>query len=170
MKNADTSSDEPVTFTFYNADGKEDPWTDPVAQEITKATGVILETDYPVAGNENKVALMIATGEYPDIIFAKSDAGLLINNKSLIDLSDLIEQYGPHIKELYGEKYEQLRYSEEDPSIYQLSCNRVEDEILTTSGTAQLQWAVILANDYKYPKTLDEYETMIKKYMAWLCH
>lgn len=166
MKNADTSSDEPVTFTFYNADGKEDPWTDPVAQEITKATGVILETDYPVAGNENKVALMIATGEYPDIIFAKSDAGLLINNKSLIDLSDLIEQYGPHIKELYGEKYEQLRYSEEDPSIYQLSCNRVEDEILTTSGTAQLQWAVILANDYKYPKTLDEYETMIKKYMA----
>lgn len=166
MKNVGTSSDEPVTFTFYNADGKEDPWTDPVAQEITKATGVILETDYPVAGNEDKVSLMIATGEYPDIIFAKSDVGLLINNKSLIDLSDLIDQYGPHIKQLYGEKYEQLRYSEEDPSIYQLSCNRVEDEILTTSGTAQLQWAVILANDYKYPKTLDEYETMIKKYMA----
>ncbi len=156
---------KPVTFVFYNADGKEDPWTDPVAKKITEKTGVTLKTDYPVEGNDKKIALMIATGEYPDLIFAKGDAGELIENKSLIDLSNLIDKYGPNIKKLYGDDYEKLRYSEDDPSIYQLCCSRVQNKILSTSGTAQLQWGVIMANDYKVPKTLDEYEMMIKDYM-----
>lgn len=161
-----TMSKEPITFVFYNADGTEDPWTDPVAQEITKATGVTLETDYPVNASDDRISLMIATGEYPDIIFAKGDAGTLIDNGSLLDLSDLIDKYGPHIKQLYGENYEKLRYSEDNSAIYQLCSTKVDERTLKTSGTAQLQWAVILANDYKYPTTLDEYESMIKKYMA----
>lgn len=167
LKNVtDAPSDEPITFVFYNADGKEDPWTDPVAQEITKATGVTLETQYPREGEDDQISLMIATGEFPDIIFAKGDAGLLIDNNSLIDLSELIDTYGPHIKELYGEDYKKLRYSESDPSIYQLCSNCVDNEVLTTSGTAQIQWAAILANDYKVPTTLEEYEVLIKKYLA----
>ena len=34
---------DPVTFTFYSADGLEDTWTDPVAQTITEKTGVTLK-------------------------------------------------------------------------------------------------------------------------------
>lgn len=33
-------------------------------------------------------------------------------------------------------------------------------------GAAQLQWDVVKANDYKLPETLDEFETMIKSYLA----
>lgn len=166
QKKTDVSSDEPITFVFYNADGKEDPWTDPVAQAITEATGVTLETQYPVEAGGNQIALMIATGEYPDLIFAKGDAGLLIDNNSLIDLSELIDTYGPHIKELYGEDYDKLRYSASDPSIYQLCSGQVDNEILKSSGTAQIQWAAILADDYQIPTTLEEYEKLIKKYLA----
>ncbi|SET46703.1 extracellular solute-binding protein [[Clostridium] polysaccharolyticum] len=162
----DKAGRKPITFVFYNADGKEDPWTDPVAEAITKATGVTLETDYPINGSDERIALMIATGEYPDLIFAKGDAGALIDNGSLLDLSDLIDQYGPHIKQFYGEEYEKLRYSQEDKSIYQLSCTKIQNKVLETSGSAQLQWAVILANDYKIPRTLDQYEKMIKKYIS----
>lgn len=162
----ETLSNTPITFVFYNADGIEDPWTDPIAQEITKATGVTLETEYPVESNDNRIALMIATGEYPDIIFAKGDASLLIDNNSLIDLSELIEEYGPNIKKLYGNDFEKLRYSKSDPSIYQLCSRGVNNEVVTTSGTAQIQWAAILANDYTIPRTLDEYEALIKKYLA----
>ena len=57
---------EPITFTFYNCDGSEDPWTDPVALEITKATGVSLETSYPSNEQDSSIILMIATGELPD--------------------------------------------------------------------------------------------------------
>lgn len=47
-------------LTFYNADEKEDPWTDPVATALTEATGVKLKTSYPVSSVEEDVALMIA--------------------------------------------------------------------------------------------------------------
>lgn len=155
----------PVTFTFYNADGSEDPWTDPVAKKITEATGVTLKTEYPSNGQDNNILLMVATREYPDLIFAKGDSNILIDNGALIDMSELIEEYGPHIKALYGEEYDSLRYSREDPSIYQLCSNKVGDEVLSTAGTAQLQWAVLEENGYAIPHTLDEYTEMIRSYM-----
>lgn len=157
---------EPITFTFYNADGAEDPWTDPVALAITEATGVTLDTLYPSDVEEKTVELMIATGELPDLIFAKGDSDILIEQGALIDLSDLIDEYGSHIKALYGDEYEKLQSSRENPAIYQLCCGKVQDEALTSSGTAQLQWAVLAFNDYRIPYTLDEYGDMIREYKA----
>lgn len=155
-----------VTFTLYNADGQEDPWTDPVAEAITEATGVKLETSYPVSSDDESVALMIAENSYPDLIFAKGDAGSLIEAGALIDLTDLIDEYGPNIKKMYGEELDKLKYSADDQAIYQLSSYNVGGESYTTSGTAQLQWDVLKENDYEIPQTLDEFETMIKDYMA----
>lgn len=157
---------EPITFTFYNSDGAEDPWTDPVALAITEATGVTLDTLYPSDVEEKTVELMIATGELPDLIFAKGDSDILIEQGALIDLSDLIDEYGPHIKALYGDEYEKLQSSRENPAIYQLCCGKVQDEALTSSGTAQLQWAVLAFNDYRIPYTLEEYGDMIREYKA----
>lgn len=156
---------DPITFTFYNADGQEDPWTDPVAQAITEATGVTLKTDYPVAGDDQRVALMIASEDYPDMIFAKGDGDALIDAGALIDMAPLIEEYAPNIKKLYGDNYNRLKYSKDDQSIYQLCSNGVGNKSYTSSGTAQLQWAVLEANNYKIPYTLAEYEEMIKNYM-----
>ena len=156
---------EPVTFRFYSADGFEDPWTDPVAQAITAATGVTLETQYPSDLRDSSVELMIATGELADLIFAKGDSELLIEKGALIDMSPLIDEYGPHIKELYGDEYERLRYSAEDPAIYQLCSGKVGNETIETAGTAQLQWAVIAYNDYRIPRTLEEYTQFLKNYM-----
>lgn len=156
---------EPVTFTFYSADGLEDTWTDPVAQMITEKTGVTLKMDYPADSNDNRIELMLATGEYPDFVFAKGSVSTLIRNDALIDMSDLIDEYGPNIKKLYGDEYENLRYSSEDPSIYQLCSDKVQEETLETSGTAQLQWAVLQENQYRVPYTLEEYTQMIRDYM-----
>ena len=156
---------EPVTFTFYSADGLEDTWTDPVAQMITEKTGVTLKMDYPADSNDNRIELMVATGEYPDFVFAKGSVSTLIRNDALIDMSDLIDEYGPNIKKLYGDEYENLRYSSEDPSIYQLCSDKVQEETLDTSGTAQLQWAVLQENQYRVPYTLEEYTQMIRDYM-----
>ena len=162
---AGESSAEPITFTFYNADGTEDPWTDPVAKKITQETGVTLKTEYPSNGMDNMIQLMVATREYPDLIFAKGDSNILIDNGALIDMSELIEEYGPHIKQLYGEEYDSLRYSKDDPSIYQLCSNKVQNEVLSTAGTAQLQWAVVTENDYAIPRTLEEYTEMLRSYL-----
>ncbi len=160
-----TKDKTPITFTYYSADGQEDPWTDPVAMAITKATGVTLKTEYPVNGSNDKIKLMLVSGEYPDLIFAKGDGAILIEKGALLDLTDLIETYGDNIKKLYGDQFDKLRNSVEDPSIYQLACSPVDNRIFTTAGSAQLQWAVLAYNDYEIPYTLEEYEKQIKSYM-----
>ncbi len=161
-----TEDKTPITFTYYSADGEEDPWTDPVAQAITEATGVTLKTEYPVNGSNDKIKLMIVSGEYPDLIFAKGDGATLIAKGALIDLTDLIDTYGENIKKLYGDQIDKLQNSVEDPSIYQLACSPVDNQIFTTAGSAQLQWAVLAYNNYEIPYTLEEYENQIKNYLA----
>ena len=167
---ADDADDKsPITFEYFNADGKNGNWDNPVAKAITEATGVTLDVSYPVASQgdaKEDVALMIANDEYPDMIYAKVSATDLYHAGALIDMTDLIEKYGPNIKKMYGAEMEKLKWSQDDPGIYQLSYAGVNQKTLTTGGSCQIQWAALKENDYKYPKTLDEYEKMIKSYLA----
>jgi putative aldouronate transport system substrate-binding protein len=154
-----------VELSFYNGQ-TEVTWTDPVAKALTEATGVKLNVENGVSANDQKIALMIAEQNYPDMIFTEGEATSLVDAGALIDLTDLIEQYGPNIKKIYGEEFYKLKYSKEDPSIYMLSAYPVGGTYYTTSGTAQVQWDVLKENNYQIPKSLGEYETMIKNYMA----
>ena len=167
---ADDADDKsPITFEYFNADGKNGNWDNPVAKAITEATGVTLDVSYPVASQgdaKEDVALMIANDEYPDMIYVKGSATDLYQAGALIDMTDLIEKYGPNIKKMYGAEMEKLKWSQDDPGIYQLSYAGVNQKTLTTGGSCQIQWAALKENDYKYPKTLDEYEKMIKSYLA----
>ena len=167
---ADEPDDKsPITFEYFNADGKNGNWDNPVAKAITEATGVTLDVSYPVASQgdaKEDIALMIANDEYPDMIYAKGSATDLYQAGALIDMTDLIEKYGPNIKKMYGAEMEKLKWSQDDPGIYQLSYAGVNQKTLTTGGSCQIQWAALKENDYKYPKTLDEYEKMIKSYLA----
>mgnify|MGYP001077855780 FL=1 len=167
---ADSADDtSPITFEYFNADGKNGNWDNPVAKAITEATGVTLDVTYPVASQgdaKEDVALMIANDEYPDLVYAKGSATDLYEAGALIDMTDLIEQYGPNIKKMYGAEMEKLKWSQDDPGIYQLSYSGVNQKTLTTGGSCQIQWAALKENNYEYPKTLDEYEKMIKSYLA----
>lgn len=167
---ADDADDKsPITFEYFNADGKNGNWDNPVAKAITEATDVTLDVSYPVASQgdaKEDIALMIANDEYPDMIYAKGSATDLYQAGALIDMTDLIEKYGPNIKKMYGAEMEKLKWSQDDPGIYQLSYAGVNQKTLTTGGSCQIQWAALKENDYKYPKTLDEYEKMIKSYLA----
>ena len=167
---ADDADDKsPITFAYFNADGKNGNWDNPVAKAITEATGVTLDVSYPVASQgdaKEDIALRIANDEYPDMIYAKGSATDLYQAGALIDMTDLIEKYGPNITKMYGAEMEKLKWSQDDPGIYQLSYAGVNQKTLTTGGSCQIQWAALKENDYKYPKTLDEYEKMIKSYLA----
>lgn len=171
--NNETTSTDPTeapkevkTLTFYNADGQEDPWTDPVALKITELSGYKLETDYPIDGDDQRIALMIASQEYPDLIFAKGGTSDLIDAGALIDLTDLIEQYGPNIKKLYGDNFSRLKYSEENQAIYTLGTYGVGAEKYATDGSMQLQFAVLKDAGYPVVKTLAQYEQLLKDYIA----
>ena len=109
----------PITLTIFMKDITEDiEFTDPVAEKIKELTGVTLEISHAVGGDEQAIPLMIASGDYPDMIFAKGDTGLLVDAGALIPLNDYIEEKGNNTKALYGDMLQRLKYSEADPSIY----------------------------------------------------
>ena len=59
---------------------------------------------------------MIAEGKYPDLIYAKASATNLYEAGALIDMTDLIEQYGPNIKKMYGDEFKKLKWGNGDES------------------------------------------------------
>ena len=68
------AQDDVTTLTFFSVDlSMDDPFTNPVAQEITARTGVKLELSHPVGGDEQAIPLMIASGDFPDLIYSKGD-------------------------------------------------------------------------------------------------
>lgn len=158
----------PITFEVFLTDANNDVWDNPVGNAITEATGVSLEISYPVSSQgdaKQDVALMIANDEYPDLIYSKGEATQLYEAGALIDMRDLIEQYGPNIKKMYGDEFEKLKWGQGDDGIYQLSYAGVRAQTLKTGGSCQIQFAALKENNYEYPKTLEEYEALIKKYL-----
>lgn len=158
---------EPLTLTFFSADlTQDDPFTNPVAEKITEETGIKLEISHPVGGDEQAVPLMIASGDYPDMIFAKGDINKMIDAGALIPLDDMIEERGDNLKELYGDQMDRLRNSLEDPQIYHLGTGGVTNTYNVTSGTNQIALKVLKQQGYPEIKTLEDYEKALTNYLA----
>lgn len=155
----------PITLTFFSCDASQDmPFTDDVAEKIKEITGVTLKISHPVAGDTQSIPLMIASGDYPDLIFAKGDTGKLIDAGAIIPLDDYIENKGSNLKALYGDQIDRLRYGKEDTSIYTVGTYGVKTQIYAPDGSLQIQNAVLKDLGYPEIKTLNDYENAIKTY------
>jgi putative aldouronate transport system substrate-binding protein len=157
----------PVTFTMFSSDQNTnyENMQSPVGKKITELTGVTLKMDYPVGDPKQKVSLMVASGEYPDLIFAKNDTSMIVEADGLIDLAPLIEKYGPNLKKLYGDYLNRLRWSKDDKSIYFLGTFGVNEQQWEPKDGFMLQHRVVQELNYPKLKTLQEYENAIKTYM-----
>lgn len=156
------------TFTLYSFDSSPN-WNDmqdDLGQEIIKKTGVKLDMGFILNDSEQRLALMTLSKEYPDFIMPKGDADVLVEAEALVDLTPLIDQYGPNLKKVYGDYMNRLRWSEEDPSIYILpNLFRVGQEQSDAGGTFALQHAVVKELNYPAIRTLKDYEEAIKNYI-----
>ena len=152
-----------LTMFSYDINPNYTGFEDPIGREITKRTGIKLNIEYPVGDPEERITLMIASGQYPDLIFHKG-AGKFVDAGAFIDLTPYIEKYGENIKDLYGPYLKRMRYSLEDQSIYYLGCFGVGSQIWDVSGF-QLQHAVVKELGYPRMQTLKDFENAIKAYM-----
>jgi len=157
----------PITITFYNQDAnpKGVSFNDPVAKKITELTGVTLKIEAPVGGSTERIPLMIASKDYPDMIYAKGDSNQLVNAGALIKLDDYIAK-SPNIKDLYGKYLSRLKYSTEDESIYTLGAYGVGAELWTPNAMFEIQNAVLKDQGYPKLKTLADFEKAITDYKA----
>lgn len=158
----------PMTISFFGSDPNP-TWNgmqDEVGKEITKATNVTINAEYDVSGGgTQKIALMTASGTYPDMIFPKGSITKLVEAGALIDLTDLINKYGPNIKKVYGDDLARLQYSKEDPSIYVLPTNAgVGQTTFDAGGGFEVQNAVMKEMGYPKIETVKDFEKVLKDY------
>lgn len=156
---------EVKTFTLYSSDSLEPIlFEDDIAKEIIKRTGVKLQFLYRTNEENDDFDLMVVNGSFPDFIYAKSNVSKLIETKAIIPLDSFIETQGINIKKLYGDQIVKLRNSLEDPQIYTVGTYEVHPKVMETSGTLQLQNAVLREFGYPKIKTLDEFEKILISY------
>ena len=106
----------PITYTINTADDKL-TWETPINKAITEKTGVTFKYDVSVGDQFQKWDLWLAASDYPDImVMDPKYVQKYRDAEAIIPLNDLIDQYGPHIKEKFGKYYNLLK--DEDGKIY----------------------------------------------------
>ncbi len=157
---------KPVTFTMFASDPNPN-WNDmkdAVGQAITKRTGVTLKVEYAVGDPKQKVALIAASGKYPDLIYAKY-TNLMVDAGALLDLTPLINKYAPNIKKVYGDYMVRQQWSLSDKSIYELATvDSINNQVFDATGGFELQYAVLKDQNYPKIRTTADYEKAIKAY------
>ena len=91
-----------ITLTAYDKNVTTSFGNDDVSSEIIKKTGVTLDYNQASGDAKEKLNLMLASNNYPDLILIDRSSGMIdkfISAKALIPLEDLIEEYAPNIKE-----------------------------------------------------------------------
>ncbi|MBR2567229.1 MAG: ABC transporter substrate-binding protein [Paenibacillus sp.] len=167
-ENTREEGNDPVTFSFFGADANPN-WNnmkDEVGREITKQTGVTLNAEFAVADPSQRLALISASGDYPDMISPKGDLDKLVDAGAMLDLTDLIEEHAPNLKKLFGEQIKRLRYSNEDPSIYVIPTYSSIDGVNFVAGSGfELQHRAVKEAGYPEINTVKDFEHVIRNYL-----
>lgn len=99
-----------ITLTLFDKNSGSKTFTDQVAEKIMADTGVRLSVENPSGDPGEKLNLMLAGGNYPDIVLM--DQGEIVNRYidagALVELDGYIEQY-PGIAEMYGDTLKKTR-------------------------------------------------------------
>lgn len=166
----DTGTKEPATVepfdisVFIASSGPIPTENNVIYKKFKDELGVTLKEEYLVGDIEQKLGVMIAGGDYPDMITANTK---LTAAGAVIPLEDLIEQHAPNIKKHYEKVWNMLK-DPADGHIYWLPNYGVyQGDFVTTyySGPAfWIQKAVLKEFGYPKLKTLDEYFGLIGQY------
>jgi putative aldouronate transport system substrate-binding protein len=114
-----------------------------------------------------KVSIMAATGEVPDLIAAKADLGKIVDVGAVLDLTDLIEEHAPNIKKMLGDKIVRAKYSLEDQAIYAIpTWSAIDERKFKADGGFQLQHRVVKEAGYPEIRSVKDYEKVITDYLA----
>ena len=108
-------STDGVTISIFDKNSGSNTFDDPVAKAIEEKTGVKIQVENPTGDPLEKLNLMLTGQNYPDIVLM--DRGNDIVNRyieagALLPLNDLIDEYGPDVKEMYGETLNKSRYTD----------------------------------------------------------
>jgi putative aldouronate transport system substrate-binding protein len=161
------AAEQPITISVFTWQNVVAPPADNKILKLMKEKlGVTLEWDIGTANKDQKIGVMIAGGDYDDLLLI--DSTKFIDAGACVPLDDLVEKYAPNIKRHYAGVWEKMK--EKDGKVYCLpNWGVIENRFTATyySGPAMFIQKAVL-KEYGYPKikTADEYFDLIKKYKA----
>ena len=137
----------------------------PTIQYLEDRLNVNLEIEV-ISGmsKEEKIAPMIASGDYADIMFRVDER--MIEAGALIPLDDLLESDGQDILNAWGTSLNKLRYPA-DSKVYWIGSPKNRPEELTDPSACLLvQYDVLEKLGWPEIKTLDDVHQALKDYLA----
>jgi len=142
-----------------------DDWETVIGKKITEVTGVKLIVDRPVGSDtRQKPGVMIASGDYPDLIWGGEAQGEYLAANALIPLNDLIEKYGTNLKKSYRpSEFNLLKQS--DGNIYFIGTLRASVDNLYPAAGFYLSRDVLESEGWPQVKTLSQYKQVIRDYI-----
>ena len=172
----DATAKDPITFTMFIAGPGEAPAKDnKIIKKIQELTGVTIEFEYLVGDMDQKVGVMVASGEYPDLIGAGQARGRFLNAEALVALDDYLPNY-PNLWNHFSPYEKRLRDVAEDGKIYILDIwSRVyrledgQDDFYEADYNGPAFWIqkdVLAWDNYANPDTLDEFFDLLERYYA----
>ena len=166
----DGEEEEPYVFTVFIGEPRQQPTKDnKIYKMIEDELNVKFEFEFLVGDLDQKLGVMIAGDEFPDLIDSANSSEKTINAGSLVPLQDFIsEEKTPNLWRHYSEYMNMMKA--EDGNIYILPNYGMyyNDFIQATyNGPAfWLQKQLIVDMNYPEIKTLDDYFDVIAEYKA----
>lgn len=163
-------ADDPITYTVFVRDPGVAPSKDnPVIKKIQELTGVTLKFEFLVGDLDQKLGVMIAGGDYPDVIFAGDAAPKLMDAGAFIPLEDEIPKY-PNLSAMYSPTMDYLK--QEDGHVYNMEIyGIIQNDVAQAGPTFEcglgfyIQKAVLEEAGYPEVRTVDDYFKIIEDYM-----
>ncbi|MCL2805242.1 MAG: extracellular solute-binding protein [Treponema sp.] len=161
----DTDPTYPINISIFSmANMQQPPAGNKIYKWISDNLNVTFTWDILVGDKDQKIGVMIAGGDYPDLLHV--DSTKFYEAGALIPLDNLIERYAPRLRAHYAEAWEKMK--EEDGRIYTLPVWGVVSgrDYSTWYGDSALWIQKEVLKEFGYPKitTMDEYFDILIRY------
>ncbi len=162
---------EPITFTMFSGDQAQAPSEDnPVVKKVRELTGVTIEFEFLVGDLAQKMGVIIASGDYPDLMNPSQSRSTAMEAGVFMPLDEYIGtgKY-PNIDSHYGPYIDKLKAASGTGQIFLLdNYGRYYGDWIPTYQNGPgfyMQKDVLADAGYPTPKTLDEYFALIENYV-----
>jgi putative aldouronate transport system substrate-binding protein len=162
---SDSDAAYPITISVFSMASMQQPPADnKIYKWIEENLNVTFNWDILVGDKDQKIGVMIAGGEYADILHV--DSPKFYEAGALVPLDDLFDKYAPRLKAHYANAWERMK--EDDGHVYTLPVWGVETgrDYNTWYGDSAMWVQKEVLKEFGYPKikTVDEYFDLLIKY------
>ena len=158
----------PVTLTCFFSDPNAN-WAnmqDEIGQIITQKTGVKIDAQFAVGDPDDKIKVIIASGDYPDMIQPKGSSYTMVDAGAMVDLTDMLPMYAPNIMKVIGDQFDRMKLSLDDPRVFYVpSVDAIGQISFDVDTFFKLQLGALKEQNYPRVQLLSDYEKVIAAYV-----